>query len=676
MTDSNPVPKLCLNMIVKNESRVIRRLLESVISIVDTYCICDTGSTDNTIELIESFFKERNIEGRIIQEPFRDFGYNRTFALKECEKMTDVDYVLLMDADMILTGSMLSIPEVFKKCLLDDVYLLFQGNERFFYKNARIVKNKGFSYWGVTHEFLQTPDGSSYKNIEKTDLFIQDIGDGGAKSDKWERDIRLLKKGLEDDPNNARYSFYLANSYRDSGQNTSAIEYYKKRIEIGGWQEEVWHSYYSIGKCYQSINDMPNAIFYWLEGYQYYPKRIENLYKIVQYYRNEGKNKLAYQYYLFAKRVLEKNPMSNDYLFLENDVYEYKLDYEFSIIGYYENPDQISMKNLCMKLFTCPILEHGIAGNILSNYKFYVEKMGNFKKSINNQLLNVLSTVANSIYIDGTEFTTSTPSICILNNQLIINTRFVNYRIDDQGNYINRENITSKNVISIIDLNNYTITSEFELKYDTSHDNLYIGLEDIRLFSKNGLIYYNANRGLGQSILKVEHGIIDLTEKTTVNSKILTYSGSQNSIEKNWVLFDSSNELKCVYHWSPLVIGDIKDDNEFIKTHQQNDVPYFFNYIRGSTNGEIIDDEIWFICHLVSYESRRYYYHIVIVLDKTTFTVKKYTSIFKFGEEPVEYTLGFVEMGTDLLIGYSVLDKETKYMILAKDWFKSQFIYL
>ena len=676
MSESKTLPKLCLNMIVKNESRVILRLLNSVVPIIDTYCICDTGSTDNTIELIETFFKERNIEGKIVQEPFIDFGYNRSFALQECLNMPEVDYILLMDADMILTGALLSTPEIFKKGLLDDVYLLFQGNERFFYKNARIVRNKGYSYWGVTHEYLKSPPGTSYNTVDKSVLFIEDIGDGGAKSDKWERDIRLLKKGLEQELDNERYTFYLANTYRDSGDNKLAIEYYKKRIEIGGWIEEVWQSYYSIGKCYQSMNDIPNALYYWLEGFQAYPKRIENLYKIVQYYRNEGKNKLAYQYYTIAKNVLEKYGVSNDYLFLEKDIYEYKLDYEFSIIGYYENPDQISMKNLCMKLLACPMIEDGISRNVLSNYKFYVEKAVNFKKTMNSQLLNVLSTVANSIYMNGTEFTTSTPSLCILNNQLIINTRFVNYRIDDQGNYINREKIISKNVISIIDLNNYTITSEFELKYDTSLDNVYVGIEDIRLFSKNGLIYYNANRGLGQSVLKIEYGIIDLTEKTTVNSKILTFSDSKNPIEKNWVLFESNNQLKCVYHWSPLVIGDIKNENEFIKTHQQTNLPSLFKYLRGSTNGQIIDDEIWFLCHLVSYESRRHYYHIMVVLDKTTFTVKKYTPIFKFGEEPVEYTLGFVEMGTDLLIGYSVLDKDTKYMILAKEWFKSKFIYL
>ena len=45
---------ICLNMIVKNEGKIILRLLESVVSIVDCYCISDTGSTDNTIELIKS----------------------------------------------------------------------------------------------------------------------------------------------------------------------------------------------------------------------------------------------------------------------------------------------------------------------------------------------------------------------------------------------------------------------------------------------------------------------------------------------------------------------------------------------------------------------------------------------------------------------------------------------
>ena len=668
MTDFKTLPKLCLNMIVKNESRVILRLLESVIPVIDTYCICDTGSTDNTIELIETFFKERNISGKIVREPFRDFGYNRSFALSECSSMPDVDYILLMDADMILTGSFSQNPTLLKQRLVEDVYCLFQGNSRFFYKNARIVKNKGYSYWGVTHEFLRTPGGTVYGTIDKMDLFIEDIGDGGAKSDKCERDIRLLRKGLEDEPNNDRYTFYLANTYRDARQYDLSIEYYKKRIEIGGWIEEVWQSYYNIGKCYQEMNDFPNAMYYWLEGFQAHPKRIENIYKIVHHYRNIGKHKLAYQYYLFAKRILDKNGASNDFLFLEKDIYEYKLDYEFSIFGYYENPEFVSLKNLSMKLLACSIIEDSISRNILSNYKFYVEKLADKKKTMDQRLI---PTIGN---IDG--FTSSTPSLSILNNQLIINTRFVNYTIDDRGGYVNQSNITTKNVISVVDLKSYEKTLEFELGYNTSLDNVYVGLEDVRLFStSDGKLLYNANRGLGNSNMKIEHGTIDLSEKSTKNDVLLKFEERQTQVEKNWVLFSSDNKTKCIYNWFPLVIGDIEND-QFVKTGEQTDLPDFFRYIRGSTNGQVIDDEIWFLSHVVSYETRRYYYHVMVVLDKTTFAVKKYSPLFTFEKEPVEYTLGFAPIGDDLLIGYSVLDRETKYMMVAKDWFKSQFLFL
>jgi len=61
---------ICLNMIVKNESKIITRLLESVSPIIDCYCICDTGSTDNTIQIIQDFFKEKNIPGKIVQKDF------------------------------------------------------------------------------------------------------------------------------------------------------------------------------------------------------------------------------------------------------------------------------------------------------------------------------------------------------------------------------------------------------------------------------------------------------------------------------------------------------------------------------------------------------------------------------------------------------------------------------
>ena len=145
--------KICLNMIVKNESKVIHRLLNSVVPLIDYYCICDTGSTDNTIELITTFFREKSIPGKIVEEPFQDFGYNRTFAIEACKDLP-ADYLLLLDADMILwINPELDIVE-FKNSLPEyEYYYMFQGTESYYYKNTRVIKNNyGFKYKGVTHE--------------------------------------------------------------------------------------------------------------------------------------------------------------------------------------------------------------------------------------------------------------------------------------------------------------------------------------------------------------------------------------------------------------------------------------------------------------------------------------------------------------------------------------------
>lgn len=75
--NANSRPTLCLNMIVKNESKIITRLFDSVVSTIDCYCICDTGSTDNTVELITEYFNKRNMPGKVVTEPFKNFCHNR-----------------------------------------------------------------------------------------------------------------------------------------------------------------------------------------------------------------------------------------------------------------------------------------------------------------------------------------------------------------------------------------------------------------------------------------------------------------------------------------------------------------------------------------------------------------------------------------------------------------------
>jgi len=704
-------------MIVKNESRVIERVLNSVINIIDTYCIEDTGSTDNTIELITNFFNQKGINGKIVNEPFVNFAYNRTHAFQQAEGMAD--YLLLIDADMIFTHS-ISVDQIREKLTKYDVVHVFQGSPTFYYKNVRFAKNVPNSkYITPTHEYFSPPNGSIYGNFERNEIFINDRGDGGSKQQKFVRDIKLLSEELEiigeNGPGADRCMYYLANSYRDSGNVPKAIECYKKRVIIGGWVEEVWQSLYSLGNLHKEIGEIEKAIFYWLEAYEKYPKRIENLYKITEYYRNKEQYKTALFFWKLADKLRKTHTSWGEYLFLQSDIYEFLLDYEYSILGYYTNCDHTDLSKSIIKVISHYSVTNITFDTCLKNYKFYtptlinqynyneVYKKNDKEKTINGNMgfasvknLELLRSIGKNIMkneLENKTFFTSTPSVALIDDEtMIVCVRFVNYSIGSKGEYINKEHISTKNVIAVIDmLNKDEWKLKFEeqiLKYDETSDCLYVGLEDIRIYpyltkENKGVVLYNANRGVSYDKMVIEHGEIDVFNATTVNSgnliRLTDVKVKKRDIEKNWVLFDDNRgNVKCIYSWNPLIIGEIDSNHSFNEVYRlsvENGanglIPKFFERVRGSSNGVSIPEtnEVWFLCHIVSYEDRRRYYHLFIVLDKTTYRVIKYTRFFTFRKESVEYSTGFIYIKEtcEFLIGFSIMDSISDYMIVTKD---------
>jgi tetratricopeptide (TPR) repeat protein len=667
-------PTLCLNMIVKNESRIIKRLFDSVLPIIDSYCICDTGSTDNTVQLIEEYFREKGKPGKIVQEPFKNFCHNRNFALQSCVGMSD--YVLLLDADMVLEI------KSFDKSILNSAmsFNILQGNESFYYQNLRIVKNNGlYNYVGVTHEYIDVPKNNTTINIEKNMLFISDIGDGGAKNDKFERDVRLLLDGIKEDPNNARYYFYLANSYFDSGKFQEAIQYYKKRIEFGGWQEEVWYSYFRLGMCYKNIDNFGDALKYWLEGYDFYPDRLESIYEIIKQYRFDSKHKLCMLFYKLAKDVLDKKLNRDNYLFLHNDVYTYKIDIEYTIFSAYLGNKNID--NEVVTIFNKCNYENEI-NNLLSNMKFYKQILQK-----NNTFV-----VDNSVYheINGEKIKFISSSSCLIhnpnNNGYLMNVRYVNYHITNTGAYENCE----KHIITINQFVEFDKdfkvlnTNWMNLEYD---GRLYIGVEDVKIYYdnyKNDLMYigtgYHSNNKIG-----IVSGKYDTTSKSfQINELKQTFKDT--NCEKNWVFVDYNNETHIVYEWYPLKICKLEENNQITLVETKN-MPKFFNRVRGSScgyvynkkigennNGNIsigiTESEIWFINHIVSYESPRHYYHIISVFD-SNMNLLRYSAPFKFDGDPIEYSLSIIVEDERVLINYSNWDRTTKIGVYDKKYIDS-----
>jgi hypothetical protein len=667
---------LCLNMIVKNESRIITRLFDSVIGIIDTYCICDTGSTDNTCEIIDEYFKSKNISGKIIKEPFKNFEYNRTFAAKACYGMSD--YILLLDADMVL-----NIYNFDKQKLNHTAYYILQGCDDFYYQNIRLIKNvENIEYRGVTHEYITCPNINPVQLLSKNELFITDIGDGACKLDKFERDIRLLTEDFKNNPKNSRTVFYLANSFFDTNDLKNAIHYYKIRIELGGWVQEVWMSYYKIGLSHKKMNEIEKAIYYWLKGFDYFPQRLENIYELIKHHRIHSEHNLSLLYYNVAKNVLNKienNEIDiSSYLFLQNDVYRYKIYEEYLIIAYYVSNDRIEYN----KLFNLLLNMNSVNKNqILRNHKFYVQSMQNdFDKYI--------KITCNDMGVDDSNFN-STPSICFLNDDIYINMRIVSYLITESGCYdIKNNHITSKNKLIKLD-KNLNVKDNYILNYNTAYDDYYEGIEDMRLISYDNKLYFNGVRPIGKDSefkIVMEHGFVDFDTKS-VNSKFLSFD-KQNKIEKNWVLFNYNNELYHIYSWSPLLILKVKTD-EICENNENSSnsesvihlgevkrivMPVIFNEIRGSTNGKVILDEIWFICHIVSHEEKRHYYHMMVVLDLHTLKLKKYSNMFTFNKINIEFCLGLDFYDNNFYITYSTMDNTSNLGIISYEKMQKYFL--
>ena len=331
--DLNP-PTGCLAMIIKNEGPILPRLFESVKGFVSEYCVVDTGSTDATIEVLKSM----DVPGVVLEQPFVDFATTRNYMIDACRRiMTSCDYLVLLDADMVLRVS----PE-WDWAKLDgrDVYNLVQvsGVE---YENVRMIRRDApdIRVVGATHEYYDVPAQYKRGTLLKALIHIEDVGDGKAKGDKFERDERLLRGELEKDPDNVRTVFYLANTLKDQGKYAEAIPYYERRATMGGWFAEADYSLFMLSTCYLALNDVDNARKYGeLAAFAGIAKRAEPLYFLAFHLRRHGEYKLAYHYATLAAKI--PKPGVAQALFISYAIYDYWVDYELAVLHRHAFPSQ------------------------------------------------------------------------------------------------------------------------------------------------------------------------------------------------------------------------------------------------------------------------------------------------------------------------------------------------
>jgi glycosyltransferase involved in cell wall biosynthesis len=643
--------RLCLNMIVKNEMANLERCLASVVDHIACWVIGDTGSTDGTQAFISSFFAGRNLPGELHSFPFHNFEQARNAALAFAEATPlGYDYLLLDDADMELVVE----DRDFRSRLEAPGYRLMQRTESgLSYANTRLAqRNIGVRYHGVTHEYLDVPGGVQ----DLTGVWYQDHASGSNRVDKFERDIRLLSKALKKEPDNQRYWFYLAQSYRDAGRTAEAAKAYAKRAEMGGWDEEAWYARLAAARCLRTLGDEGGFLREAIAAFNQRPQRAEPLYDLARYYRDRGMNDASL---LFCEPGVAV-PRPDDILFLEDFVYTTGLQEEFSIAANYAR-DPIRRDRgfaACNWLTLNRDVPLGSRDLAWSNLFFYVEPAIQMMPSFAPRPIGFAAP-------DG--YRALNPSVVRWGDQIFLVQRTVNYTLTEDGlRYQTADNAP-------IQTRNFLLRLSPELDIQSSGEilppadmpppayRLVIGFEDMRPFLWRGELWCSAcvreltPEGWCEQVLaRIDTGTADSYRLT--DWRVLRPEGPRVH-EKNWMPQVVGHKLQFVYLCDPTRLVDERG-RTIAQTTPAIAAPNF----RGGSQVIAFDGGWLALIHEVQWKAavrRRFYQHRFVWFDQAG-VLRGVSRQFYFQTKGIEFAAGVAwhPDGERLLISYSVADSE------------------
>lgn len=348
--------KLILTQIMKNESHVATRMLDSIKSIVDGICVVDTGSTDDSVEVVKKWGEENGIETYVFERPFDNFENSRNYSFEKAREMflskkdghTYYNFWLDFDEQLI-------IDKTFNKQSINkDLYMFNTFIKQMKYTRNELVRlDMDFKFYGPIHEYIIPP-----KDVKITSGVLQGVSvnvsmDGAS----WQEDVQMkyishahtLEKYISNNRKDPRWIFYTAQSYHDSAvmkdnkeENEErlrrAIRYYKERVDrMDGYPEERFYAQYRIGTIMKNLEEPWNLTLQaLLKAYSIEPTRGESIKTIIDYYLQVGEWNLAYMYSDFAvKNFHNKNPYPAKLLFVDNSLYAWKFLETYSAACYY-----------------------------------------------------------------------------------------------------------------------------------------------------------------------------------------------------------------------------------------------------------------------------------------------------------------------------------------------------
>jgi len=272
-------------MIVKNEEDVLSKCLGSIYPFVDEIVIVDTGSTDKSVKIAESY------GAKVYHHEWQDnFSLHRNQAMSYCKG----DWLLIIDADEELIDGGLLRDTINKlndaSDLISCVVKSDLGSDIVSEQHSpRLIRAaKKLKYEGIVHNQIK-PDGET--RISLCPIRISHCGynlDTEKTKIKNERTERLLDIQLKDDPNNIFVLYNLANIYYSQKRYMEAIEKAERLDYLLGKIDKkpilYGEVYYVASGAYYHLGNKEEAIKWALKGVEYSPDNIDCIYLLLRIY--------------------------------------------------------------------------------------------------------------------------------------------------------------------------------------------------------------------------------------------------------------------------------------------------------------------------------------------------------------------------------------------------------
>jgi len=344
MTDDKPT--FCLLMIVRDETKVIRRALDSVSAFLrggrGSLYIHDTGSHDETPAVIESWCADKNVFGIVDHRIWRNFGENKTDLIQSAQSHTDhrisgVQYYIWLDADEVWIKNLedpLSYPEVQDVETIQadwdnhaeaNIFMLMTKSGQIYYQRWNACRNNQPYRWHQpVHEYFEGERSNVRLYVESVGVLARQQGNS-SQSPRYRRDAQMFLEFLQENPNEPRAQFYLAQSYENFNQDLARKWYEIRANNQTGYSEEHYIACLRLGRMHP---DVAQATSWLMRAVQINPDRMEAWYSLMINAHNAGNHRSAVGFGYQAP--INRTP-NRHWLFVEQDKYSWMFDLNIAL---------------------------------------------------------------------------------------------------------------------------------------------------------------------------------------------------------------------------------------------------------------------------------------------------------------------------------------------------------